>query len=107
MKNLSLVALMFVMGLVVASCHKVTGGGFIEGKNSPKAHFGFTFECDPETDDVWGQLTYHDGELRIKGKILSASLLFGCAEEGLPVGLFYGSFRTQPNGWRRILRGLR
>ena len=58
----------FAAILVVAGCHKVTGGGWIDGVNGGKATFGFQAQCvkaDPfGSGDAWwqyeGQFQFND-----------------------------------------------
>jgi hypothetical protein len=67
--------------LVATSCTAhVTGGGFVEGVNDDTANFGFNFQCDG--DDTKGHLTYHDGELKIKGTIDHCSFIGGLTASG-------------------------
>jgi len=69
----SLVLLVVVLALVGAGClcptDHVTGGGFIAGVHDDDgtANFGFNVKC--AGDDTKGQLTYHDGLLKIKGTV--------------------------------------
>jgi hypothetical protein len=67
----TLVLLIVVLALVGAGClvpaDHVTGGGFIEGADEGTANFGFNVKCAGE--DTKGHLTYHDGDIKIKGTI--------------------------------------
>jgi hypothetical protein len=64
---LGLIAVL-AFALVATSCTAhVTGGGFVAGDNDDTANFGFNFQCDGE--DTKGHLTYHDGDLKIRGTI--------------------------------------
>jgi hypothetical protein len=64
---LGLIAVL-AFALVATGCTAhVTGGGFVDGKRADTANFGFNFQCDG--DNTKGHLTYHDGDLKIRGTI--------------------------------------
>ena len=69
----TLILLIMVLALVGAAClptpaDHVTGGGFIAGTHDDgTANFGFNVKC--AGDDTKGHLTYHDGDLKIKGTV--------------------------------------
>jgi hypothetical protein len=77
----------FAFALLAMGCSAhVTGGGFVEGSadyglvtgefvDGDTANFGFNFKCDGT--DAKGQLTYHDGDLKIKGTITSCEYGLG------------------------------
>ena len=59
--NKSTIAMISIV-FIVAACHKFTGGGWIDGLNGGKAHFGFTAQCedlDPGVA-VRGQMQFND-----------------------------------------------
>jgi hypothetical protein len=68
----ALVLLIMALALVATACFPtahVTGGGFIDGKDiDAKANFGFNVKCEV-IDGAKGHLTYHDGDMKIKGTI--------------------------------------
>jgi hypothetical protein len=70
---LGLIAVL-AFALVATSCTAhVTGGGFVAGDTEGTANFGFNFQCDGH--DTKGHLTYHDGDVKIKGTIDNCSFL--------------------------------
>lgn len=62
----TLVLLIVALALMASGCF-MTGGGFIDGEEEGTANFGFNVKCDGE--DTKGNLTYHDGDLKIKGTV--------------------------------------
>jgi len=60
--NKYLLGLMVAMPLLLAACHKFTGGGWIDGLNGGKANIGFTAQCEDTEEGVvvLGQLQYND-----------------------------------------------
>ena len=60
--NKYLLGLMVAMPLLLAACHKFTGGGWIDGLYGGKANIGFTAQCEDTEEGVvvLGQLQYND-----------------------------------------------
>lgn len=68
MKHLRIVIVIAGTAVLLAACHKFTGGGWIEGMNGGKAHFGFTAQCEDLNPGVAlrGQLQFNDKSAGVK-----------------------------------------
>jgi len=114
--------------VIIAGCHKVTGGGWIAGVNGGKATFGFQGQCRsgtvevdfgggpmtlPEVTFYEGQFQYQDRSagVRFHGKINPNNFVLGypgscdelvadIADFGLPTNEaeFTGECTSQPGG---------
>ena len=51
--------------IVIAGCHKVTGGGWIAGVNGGKATFGFQAQC---VDDEFGDPSQFEGQFQFNDR---------------------------------------
>jgi hypothetical protein len=73
--------------IVIAGCHKVTGGGWITGVNGGKATFGFQAQCKPgepsdfgpALDFFVGQFQYHDKGAKVSfhGDVIANNFALG------------------------------
>jgi len=93
--------------VVIAGCHKVTGGGWIAGVNGGKATFGFQAQCKTEestpgeTDFLFyeGQFQYQDpganvrfhGDVNTNQSFLGFGALASSCEELVDLGAQYGA----------------
>ena len=107
-----------VLIVAVAGCHKVVGGGWIDGLYGGKAHFGFQAQCEEfMDDDGWynagfftGQVQFQDKSAGVRwhGEFEIANIVFSpdpltCEEVGAAVvselgnyAEMHGECRTQP-----------
>jgi hypothetical protein len=63
-----LFGLMITVLLLLAACHKFTGGGWIDGMNGGKATFSFVAQCE-DTDEgvvVLGDFQFNDISARVR-----------------------------------------
>ena len=51
--------------VIIAGCHKVTGGGWIAGVNGGKATFGFQAQC---VDDEFGDPSQFEGQFQFNDR---------------------------------------
>ena len=122
MNRVFIVAVVCALTLIAVGCHKVVGGGWIDGLNGGKAHFGFQAMCEEGTDaDGWpyaaffvGQFQFQDKSagVRFHGDIQHYNTVVGfpgdeldCEEIGAVVmaqlghyAEIWGECRTQPGG---------
>jgi hypothetical protein len=97
-----------VLALVGAGCFvsnptaHVTGGGFIvsDFDVDETANFGFNVKCEGD-DGAKGHLTYHDGDLKIKGTVDDCEY-----HDGLKVmGDWVPQGKTEAVGGRFVITG--
>jgi hypothetical protein len=89
MKRILVVLAMVAVGMLVASCERATGGGFIPSQptGADKATFGFSTNCKNTTLEngavaqIKGQLQYYDREADVR---FHASLKPNTVEVGEP-----------------------
>lgn len=89
--------------VVIAGCHKVTGGGWIEGVNGGKATFAFEGKCvrvdpfetgEPESFFYRGQLQFNDrlAGVKVHTEMLRVALFGDTSESCEESADFFGSF---------------
>jgi len=112
------IAPLIALVVIVAGCHKVVGGGWIDGLFGGKAHFAFQAQCEDYLgEDGWYYADFFTGELqfmdrsagvRFHGDITVAGSIFSpdpvtCEELGAALvqdfgegAIFFGDCRSQP-----------